>query len=305
MTKIQHDELSAVNRVINYQKEWYVQGIAVLERLNRRHFSMLDLGCGNGEFAEMARDRFGAVVTCLDYAGPHLEKVQAMGFSTIHCDFDREQDVQRLRREYEKTFDIIVSFEVIEHIFDVDAFLANAHHMLKPGGLLLISTPNVAYAAYRVYAMFRDNLPVCEGHHVRFFSRRRLAQTLVLDGFDVLSDCCFGRGSYYLDRAVGENQRNFRAFAIKALFYLWYFIARKSWSSYYSGLMLLARKAPRKPIGLDPAFRKHADDLMRIEDQRQVMAKIWPLRKQGFFDEHPMLMAFIDAQAALLGKDVK
>ena len=294
MTKSQHDEQSAKNRAVNYQKDWYIKGMDVLGSLNKRNFALLDMGCGNGEFAEMARDRFDASVTCLDYAEPHLEKARSLGFSTILCNFELQEDVLQFRSNYEKAFDIIVSFEVIEHIFDVDGFLDVAHHVLKPGGLLLISTPNVAYAAYRIYAMFRDNLPICEGHHVRFFSKRRLAQTLILNGFNIIQDCSFGRGRHYLDRAIGEKKYNIRAYFIKTIFYFWYFVARKSWSSYYSGLMLLAKRDERKPIGLDPAFRKQAYEFIDSEDLKKNVDVIRPLREEGFFDEHPKLLEFID-----------
>ncbi|WP_194842009.1 class I SAM-dependent methyltransferase [Gracilibacillus salitolerans] len=39
------------------------------------------------------------------------------------------------------TFDVILSFETIEHIEDEDQYMANIYHLLKPGGTLILSTP--------------------------------------------------------------------------------------------------------------------------------------------------------------------
>ena len=42
------------------------------------------------------------------------------------------------------TFDAVVSNQVIEHVFDTDHFVAESHRVLKPGGLLVASTENLA-----------------------------------------------------------------------------------------------------------------------------------------------------------------
>jgi len=299
MSKKQHDEAAGVARVLDYKKSWFLNGIKVLEKLNRRDFTMLDMGCGNAEFSELVTRNFDARVTCLDYADSHLERVRKSGFETIQCNFDNQEDVGDLTAQHAGSFDLISSLEVIEHVFDVDTYLATAYSLLKPGGLLLISTPNVAYRSYRMYSMFCGNLPVSEGHHIRFFNRRRMEQTLILNGFDQMQYHGFGQGDFYLDRAIGEQTRSLRGIVLRLLFKLWGVLSWKSLPSYYSGLMFLAVKCERKPVGLDPTVRDYLYPRLTSEEKSMVMKRLLPLRISGFFDEHPGLRDFIDQEAAI------
>lgn len=216
MSKLQHDYESAVHRPVDYEKRWITHAIKCLDNLNiKKDFSMLELGCGNGEFSELASKKFGIDITCLDYADPHLERVKGLGFKTIKCNFDIDEDVKRLNEQFKNHFDIVVSMAVMEHIFDVDAFLYSAHNVLKENGLLLIHVPNVNYYTYKLYTLFRGNIPPDEGHHIRFFSPRRLFQTLIINGFDIVADYSFGRKNAYIDRLIGDNKKALRALFIK------------------------------------------------------------------------------------------
>ena len=130
MSKKDHDEIAAKYfRPISYHKERYVHGLRILKSLNMKNFSILDLGCGNGEFSEMVRKNFKVDVTCMDYSETHLSRVKSLGFKTIKCDFDRNEDVDEINKTLRNSFDVIVSFDVIEHIFDVDTFLSTIHNL--------------------------------------------------------------------------------------------------------------------------------------------------------------------------------
>jgi 2-polyprenyl-3-methyl-5-hydroxy-6-metoxy-1,4-benzoquinol methylase len=295
MSKQEHDEQSAYNRGINYDKGWFNEGFRVIKELNFNKISMLDLGCGNGEFSELIQKNFCADITCLDYADQHLQRVKKLGFNTIKCNFDIDTEVEEFKVKYQKKFDIVVCFEVIEHIFDVDLLLSTIHNVLKENGFVIISTPNIAYIGFRLYSLFRGNVPVCEGHHIRFFNKKRLTQFLVLNGFDHIKDYSFGQGSYYLDRTVGERSNNLRSLFIKCLFKILLFCFRGS-ANKWSNILFVAQKIDVNPIGVDPTFRfKRYNDLTGYE-QKKVIQRLLPLRKQYFFDEHPGLRNFIDVE---------
>ena len=53
----------------------------------------------------------------------------------------------------ENTFDCVVCCEVIEHIVDTDRLLSELKRVLKPGGVLVLSTPNLASALNRVFVL--------------------------------------------------------------------------------------------------------------------------------------------------------
>lgn len=100
--------------------------------------SALDVGCGAGLLAEPLA-RLGAEVTGVD-AAP--ENVAA---AAVHAD-GVGLDIRYMAGEVGAldigTFDLVTAMEVIEHVADKPAFVAQLAARLAPGGLLVISTPN-------------------------------------------------------------------------------------------------------------------------------------------------------------------
>lgn len=102
--------------------------------------SILDIGCGGGLLSEpMAR--LGATVTGIDasarniaVAGLHAES------QGIAIDY-RATTAEALVGEPAR-FDIVLALEIVEHVADVDLFLRSCGTLVKPGGLLFLSTLN-------------------------------------------------------------------------------------------------------------------------------------------------------------------
>lgn len=100
----------------------------------------LDVGCGAGLLTEPLT-RLGANVTGIDAAIENVQAArahaEAMGLSIAY----RSGEVGALLLD-DARFDLITSMEVIEHVADPAVFIAALASLLKPGGLLVISTPN-------------------------------------------------------------------------------------------------------------------------------------------------------------------
>jgi len=101
---------------------------------------VLDVGCGGGLLTEPLA-RLGARATGIDAAAPGIavarDHAAAMGLAIDY----RAGEVATLL-DAPKRFDLITAMEVVEHVADVAAFLGALAALLKPDGLLILSTPN-------------------------------------------------------------------------------------------------------------------------------------------------------------------
>jgi 2-polyprenyl-3-methyl-5-hydroxy-6-metoxy-1,4-benzoquinol methylase len=93
-----------------------------------------DLGCGRGWIS--AHLSSFASVTGVDLSIDGItaaqEKWPQVNF--VHADVTKYRDAE--------LFDIVISSEVIEHVLDKTAFIETAYQILRPGGHLIITTPN-------------------------------------------------------------------------------------------------------------------------------------------------------------------
>ena len=100
--------------------------------------SALDVGCGAGLLCEPLA-RMGAAVTGVDAAAENIAAAKAHAAGTgLSIDYRAgELSAQGLVQ-----FDLVTSMEVIEHVTDPAAFIAELAARLEPDGLMILSTPN-------------------------------------------------------------------------------------------------------------------------------------------------------------------
>ena len=106
---------------------------------------VLDIGCGAGLLCEPLA-RLGAQVIGVDpsesnIAAAKLHADKSHVAIDYRCTTLEEMD-QRER------FDIVLAMEVVEHVVDVGAFLARCASVLKPGGLMVVSTLNRTWKSF-------------------------------------------------------------------------------------------------------------------------------------------------------------
>jgi 2-polyprenyl-6-hydroxyphenyl methylase/3-demethylubiquinone-9 3-methyltransferase len=100
----------------------------------------LDIGCGGGLLCEpMAR--LGARVVGVDPSETNIEVARLHAAeSGVAVDY-RAATAEELADAGE-TFDVILNMEVVEHVSDVDFFIARCGEMVKPGGVMFVATIN-------------------------------------------------------------------------------------------------------------------------------------------------------------------
>lgn len=114
-----------------------------LSRRGRRPFAGLtaaDVGCGGGLASEPLA-RLGCAVTGFDAAPESLGVARAHA-AAAGLEIDYRQETAEAAAARGATFDAVVALEIVEHVSDPPAFLAALSAMLKPGGVLVMSTLN-------------------------------------------------------------------------------------------------------------------------------------------------------------------
>jgi len=144
---------------------------------------LLDIGCGGGAATALARSRSRAVHGC-DVAETALRAGRARGAIGVCADLDDGLPYR------DGVFDAVTCLEVIEHVFDPALLLREARRVLRPRGVLLLSTPNIRYLRNVARLAVGGEFPhtstdafVWGGGHLHYFTRRDLRGLLRGAGF--------------------------------------------------------------------------------------------------------------------------
>lgn len=101
---------------------------------------ILDIGCGGGLLSEPIA-RMGADVLGADASPKNIGIASTHAAQTgVKVDY-RAVTAEQLATEGE-TFDVVLNMEVVEHVADVEYFISTCASMVRPGGIMLISTIN-------------------------------------------------------------------------------------------------------------------------------------------------------------------
>lgn len=175
---------------------------------------VLDIGCGRKALLAQAIDPADAYTGC-DIVEPENTAIPRF----VPLDLNTERLAQKLDGE---SFDVVFCGEVIEHLFSPDALLQDLRSMLAPGGLLVLSTPNLAYWVNRlllpfgISPLFLENSAwkklgrrwrmLGQGNktegHVRVFTYRAVREILDLYDFELVRVSATPVWSMPLDRLV-------------------------------------------------------------------------------------------------------
>ena len=110
------------------------------------NLSLVDIGCGGGLIAEpMAR--LGANVTGID-ASPTNINVASLHAKAGGLTIDYKANTAEDLAASGQTFDVVLALEIIEHVSDISLFYDSITQLVKPNGLLILSTLNRTAKSY-------------------------------------------------------------------------------------------------------------------------------------------------------------
>jgi 2-polyprenyl-3-methyl-5-hydroxy-6-metoxy-1,4-benzoquinol methylase len=146
---------------------------------------ILDLGCGKGIITARIHSR-GHEIIGVDFAADAIAYAQ-QHFPNVPVHLASAYD--DLRAKYGE-FDIVLSTEVVEHLYDPLAYARTIRNVLKPGGVALISTPYHGYVKNLLIALagkWDEHHSSNRLHgHVKFFSIQTFRSLLEAASFSIL-----------------------------------------------------------------------------------------------------------------------
>lgn len=172
----------------NSKPEGYYDNVRLemLQFLPEDATCILDVGCGNGAFAEIIKERNHAEVWGIEYMESHgLEAKKKLDNVFIgKC----ENFIEDLPNNY---FDIIYFNDVLEHLVDPYWVLKNIKKKLSKKGKIISSLPNVRfYRSFMKVLISKDwkyeDYGIMDRTHLRFFTKKSIRRMYEELGFEVL-----------------------------------------------------------------------------------------------------------------------
>lgn len=164
---------------MRYERNW------ALPSFMRSNEIVLDLASGNSIVGEYWQKNLGANVTAFDISKDAIKDAKSRGVSGIVGSIEERLPFKN------NSFDTVFWGDNIEHVLSISSIMKEIHRVLKPGGRLILSTPNQAYWRYRLYMFLQGSLPRTEGEinpewdweHIRFFNQKILQNLFKVSGF--------------------------------------------------------------------------------------------------------------------------
>lgn len=160
---------------LSYRDLWWFKRLALRWLEEKGKGRLLDVGCGPGTFLLVARQR-GWEVAGTEPAAEPAQLARTFDLEIFNC------MVEDYARQSPKPFHAITSFEVIEHVTHPLSMLRVMSSLLRSGGHMLITVPNLD-DPYCLKQKIPSAMPPV---HINFFNRRSLGESMRMAGLEVL-----------------------------------------------------------------------------------------------------------------------
>jgi SAM-dependent methyltransferase len=175
--------------------------------VREKDIRILDVGCGNGFFLGRLKESLNS--KSVHYSGVDYSKYVIRKAKRAHPDMDfKTCNLEESIPLASESFDVVFCGEVIEHIYNPDYAIEECARVLKPGGILVLTTPNLNTWYNRILFMlgiqpifYETSLKSAKNGagplkrlkgqdvpvgHIRLFNRAALSDIVTSAGLDVI-----------------------------------------------------------------------------------------------------------------------
>ena len=169
-----------------------------------------DLGSGNGRFVGRLSE-LGYEVVGVDSSasGVELSRKSVPRGRFYHLEIDEKLPAVLL--EIEDPFDVVVSSDVIEHMYRPRSLIEAARQLLRPGGVLIVGTPYHGYLKNLAISLLdkwdAHHTVGWDGGHIKFFSVATLGALVREHGFGSLAFHFYGRAPFLWKNMICTARR--------------------------------------------------------------------------------------------------
>ncbi|MCP4835282.1 MAG: methyltransferase domain-containing protein [Phycisphaera sp.] len=164
----------------------------MLEASGAREEKLFDCGCGNGSFGNRLAGE-GWNVTGVDPSEDGIRIAQG-NYPDIRVETGSTEEDLSARFG---TFPVVISLEVVEHVYAPKEYMARIYDLVEPGGSVILSTPYHGYLKNLAIAVTgkwdHHHTVLWDDGHIKFWSVATLSQLLVMSGFTVREVARVGR----------------------------------------------------------------------------------------------------------------
>jgi 2-polyprenyl-3-methyl-5-hydroxy-6-metoxy-1,4-benzoquinol methylase len=165
-------------------KPWFERITGYCQRYGVEPSRLIDVGPGFGTFCSVAMEsRLFKEVVGIEPTPDMAQACRDRGVAVI------EERIEDIGSEVAQA-DVLVAFEVIEHLYEPRRFVAKAKQLVRPGGLLVLSCPNGE--GFDIAVLGPESQAV-DAEHVNLFNPQSLARLVKEQGFEVLEVTTPGR----------------------------------------------------------------------------------------------------------------
>ena len=184
------------------------QKLKLINSLNTEDKTILDIGCGTGDFLETCRNDQWSISGIEPNDGARSIAVNKTEYSIL-------SSIEELLNNDLNQFDVITMWHVLEHVPDLSEYIISLKKLLKPKGILIVAVPNYKSYDAKYYGKFWAAYDV--PRHLWHFSKRSMETIFREHNFKIVKILPMKFDAYYVS-LLSEKYKSGSSNPIKAFY---------------------------------------------------------------------------------------